>query len=89
MYLLDTNHCSRLILGEPTICQKVQQIGQSLMATNLIVAGELIFMAQKSQYETENLAKVNSFLTDINLYALDENTTTIYGKLKAEVIRVC
>ena len=86
MYLLDTNHCSRLIFGEPTICQKVEQIGESLMATNLIVAGELIFMAQKSEYKTENLAKVNSFLADINIYALDENTTSIYGKLKAEII---
>lgn len=66
VYLLDTNHCSRLIFGEPIICHKVEQIGESLMATNLIVAGELIFMAQKSEYKDENFAKVTSFLSDIN-----------------------
>ena len=86
MYLLDTNHCSRLIFGDPNICQKIEQIGESLMATNLIVAGELIFMAQKSEYKAENLAKVTSFLADINIYSLDEKTAEVYGKLKAEII---
>ncbi len=86
MYLLDTNHCSRLIFGEPIICQKVEEIGESLMATNLVVAGELIFMAQKSAYKTENLDKVNSFLDDINLYTLNEITAKIYGQLKADII---
>ena len=78
MYLLDTNHCSRLIFGEQNIRQKVEQIGESFIATNLIVAGELIFMAQKSEYKQENLIKVNSFLTDINIYGIDEETTHIY-----------
>ena len=88
MYLLDTNHCSRLIFGESALSQKVERIGESLMATNLIVAGELIFMAQKSEYKTENLVKVNSFLADINVYLLDEVTAQIYGKLKADIINL-
>jgi tRNA(fMet)-specific endonuclease VapC len=88
MYLLDTNHCSRLIFGDVNIRQKVEEIGEELIATNLIVAGELIFMAQKSEYKGENLAKVQAFLADINIYGFDEQTTNIYGELKAKIINI-
>lgn len=86
MYLLDTNHCSRIIFGDETLCQKISQIGESLISTNIIVSGELVFMAQKSNFKAQNLAKVRSFLADINLYSLNEETAYIYGHLKAKII---
>ncbi len=86
MYLLDTNHCSNIIFGNEAICKKLSIVGESLINTNTIVAGELIFMAQKSDKKERNLAKVYSFLADINLYSLNEDTADIYGSLKAKII---
>ncbi|MGI0480246.1 type II toxin-antitoxin system VapC family toxin [Geminocystis sp. CENA526] len=86
MYLLDTNHCSQIIFGNKIIREKLEQIEEELIATSVIVAGELIFMAQNSLYKDDNLAKVKSFLNDINIYSFNEETIYIYGELKAKII---
>ncbi|MDJ0600170.1 MAG: PIN domain-containing protein [Crocosphaera sp.] len=86
MYLLDTNHYSRIIFRDENLCKKVSQIGESFIFTNVIVGSELIFIAQKSNYPDENLAKVTAFLNDINLYSLNEETANIYGHLKGKII---
>jgi tRNA(fMet)-specific endonuclease VapC len=41
MYLLDTNHCSRIIFGEPEIVQQLQLHSEAGVATSVIVRGEL------------------------------------------------
>lgn len=86
MYLLDTNHCSQIIFGDKIIIEKLKQIEVNLIATSVIVAGELVFMAQKSEYKSDNLAKVKIFLDDINIYSFNEETIYIYGELKAKLI---
>jgi tRNA(fMet)-specific endonuclease VapC len=86
MYLLDTNHCSRIIFGDEHLCNKIKQIDENLISTNIIVKGELIFMAEKSDNKVNNLTKVTAFLEDINLFFITEKTADIYGELKAELI---
>ena len=48
MYLLDTNHCSKLMDGEPTVTQHLAALSGVLIATSVIVQGELLFMAERS-----------------------------------------
>lgn len=86
MYLLDTNHCSRLLQGHSAIISKLQELGDTPIATCVIVRDELIFMAQKSEQKAENLHHVHQFLHDIVVYPVDDHTADIYGKLKARIL---
>ncbi|MBD2501416.1 type II toxin-antitoxin system VapC family toxin [Anabaena azotica] len=52
MYLIDTNHCSYLMEGLPSVVEHLRSLGQVELATSVIVAGELRFMAQNSQQIT-------------------------------------
>jgi tRNA(fMet)-specific endonuclease VapC len=85
MYLLDTNHCSRIILGDSTVIDRAFQIGEQHLFTCTIVQGELVYMMEKSQRRDANLAVLAEFLEDIPIYRIDENTAQIYGQLKTRV----
>lgn len=87
MYLLDTNHCSFLMSGVPSVANHLRSLGQIQMATSVIVAGELRFMAQNSEQKAANFIKINAFLRRINLYGIDKETTEIYGDFKSEIIK--
>ena len=85
-YLLDTNHCSRLIEGDPRIVERLEKLGGALVVTCVIVRGELIFMAHRSEHRVVNEARVREFLGGIGVYALDAAAADVYGKLKAAII---
>ncbi|MEH2381950.1 MAG: type II toxin-antitoxin system VapC family toxin [Nostoc sp.] len=87
MYLLDTNHCTFLIEGEPKVVNHFRELGKVTLATSAIVAGELRFMAQNSQQKTANLIKIHAFLNRIDIYPIDDETAEIYGDFKSEIIK--
>ncbi|MBW4622852.1 MAG: type II toxin-antitoxin system VapC family toxin [Cyanosarcina radialis HA8281-LM2] len=87
MYLLDTNHCTFLIEGEPNVVEHLRSLGQTQIATSAIVAGELRFMARNSQHQTANLIKIGTFLQRIDVYPVDRSTAEIYGDFKSEIIK--
>lgn len=87
MYLLDTNHCSRIIQGEPSVIARLEQAGDSFVATCVIVAGELRFMVQKSAKRTENLKTVTEFLNSLKIYHVDNKVADIYGDYKFSLYR--
>jgi len=86
MYLLDTNHCSRIIFGEPTLIQQLQVHSDAGVATSVIVCGELFYMAAKSERTTANLQQVRAFLDMIDLYPINLPISEIYGSLKGKLI---
>jgi tRNA(fMet)-specific endonuclease VapC len=83
MYLLDTNHCSGAILGNSNIINRLATLDNTLVATCVIVQGELIDMAERSRARDNNLALVQRFLQGIYIYKVDETTAILYGQLKA------
>lgn len=85
MYLLDTNHCSGAILGDSNIINRLATLDNTLVATCVIVQGELIDMAERSRARENNLALVQRFLQGIYIYNVDETTATLYGQLKASL----
>ncbi len=86
MYLLDTNHCSRIIQGDATVLHRLREKGNTIVATSVIVVGELVFMAENSQQKTANLKVVQAFVQSIDIYQIDKEIAEIYGQFKAEII---
>jgi tRNA(fMet)-specific endonuclease VapC len=85
MYLLDTNHCSRITDGDVSVIQQLQAHTGMGVATSAIVRGELIYMAEKSRLRAENLQKIQEFLAIIDIYLIDQETADLYGQLKAAI----
>ncbi|NDJ20412.1 PIN domain-containing protein [Nostoc sp. B(2019)] len=86
MYLLDTNHCSRIIFGETNVIRLLQEhIGLGI-ATSVIVQGELLYMVQKSSQQEANLRFVRTFLQAIDLYPISGGVADVYGSLKGEIV---
>lgn len=85
-YLLDTNHCSFLLRGHPGLIRKLRELGEAPAATCVIVQGELVFMAHKSDHPSTNEERVRQFLRGIAVLPLDRDTADRYGKLKAAVL---
>ena len=73
IYLLDTNHCSRIISGDAHIIKELASHQNHQIATSVIVQGELRFMVEKSERQVENLNAVNSFLQGIFLYPITDS----------------
>jgi tRNA(fMet)-specific endonuclease VapC len=86
MYLLDTNHCSYLLEKHPAITQKLVELGETPVATCVIVRGELMFMAYRSKYQTENVKRVKMFLHSLEVYPIDNQAAEVYGQLKAAIL---
>ena len=86
MYLLDTNHCSFIIIQKDLTCiQKLTLLPKETeIFINAIIYGELILMAEKSNQREENIQIVNRFSQ--SLYPIDEETSKIYGQFHAEII---
>ncbi|MUG92058.1 PIN domain-containing protein [Scytonema sp. UIC 10036] len=83
MYLLDTNHCSSILLGTPTVIQQIAEVGEQNISTCVIVQGELTYMMEHSQQKQVNLVRLTEFLKDIRIYYIDRETATLYGEIKA------
>ena len=86
MYLLDTNHCSRIIAGDRTLIQQLQIHQGDGVATSVIVRGELLFMVQKSQRQAENRQAVDALLQIISLYPISGAVADVYGRLKGDIV---
>ena len=86
MYLLDTNHCSRIIFGETNLIQQLELHSEAGVATSVIVRGELLYMVAKSQQTAANIQQVNAFLNKIDLYPINLSISDIYGDLKGKLI---
>lgn len=86
MYLLDTTFCVELIDGNEVVTRKLESLGETLVATCVIVRGELMFMVYKSERRDENLVNVENFLRDLTVYPVGDEVADVYGQLKSDLI---
>lgn len=87
MYLLDTNHCSRIMDGDPIVLTKLQANLDRDIGISVITRGELFFMVEKSERKTENLEKVTQFVESVNIYGIDDAIADCYGQLKGSLLK--
>lgn len=86
MYLLDTNHCSRIIFGDSNLIQQLQLNSEAGIATSVVVCGELLYMAAKSDRSVANLQQVRVFLDTIDIYPVNFSISEVYGNLKGKLV---
>ncbi|HEY9703651.1 MAG TPA: type II toxin-antitoxin system VapC family toxin [Allocoleopsis sp.] len=84
-YLLDTNHCSYIINGNPQVINVLKSYSAATIGVSIITYAELLYMIEKSALKSQNLIAVQSFLSQVDLYFIDEETASIYSNLKAAV----
>jgi tRNA(fMet)-specific endonuclease VapC len=86
VYLLDTNHCSRIIASDAAILEHLRVHHDALLSTSVIVQGELFYMAQRSEHQLANRSRIEAFLLGIRIYPIDGETASHYGDLKAAIM---
>ena len=85
MKIMDTDHCVAVLRGRLDLRRWVQP--DELLAITTISAGELAYGAHKSAYPQENLARLDAFLTGLELLPFDEASARRYGALRAALER--
>jgi tRNA(fMet)-specific endonuclease VapC len=64
----------------------MDELGDVQTVTCVIVQGELMFMAHRSDHPSANEVRVQHFLRGIEVLPLDAETADRYGRLKASII---
>lgn len=86
IYLLDTNHCSRIISKDVQIIYRLTNLNQgAILATSVIVCGELMYGAENSARKSENLLLVRSFIVKMNILSIDGKIFETYALIKAKI----
>jgi tRNA(fMet)-specific endonuclease VapC len=83
VYLLDTNHCSHFLTGNRWVREHILELDQTDVSTSVVVRGELLYMAQRSERTLDTLGVIMAFLGDTTAYHIDYAVTQSYAELKA------
>jgi tRNA(fMet)-specific endonuclease VapC len=82
MYLLDTNHLSSILKKDECAYKKLHSSNLNYCSC-VIVKGEMMFMANNSQFKENNLKNINALLSELNILDIGKQTAKIYGEIKA------
>ncbi|PJG47186.1 VapC toxin family PIN domain ribonuclease [Sphingobium sp. LB126] len=87
MFLLDTNILSDLVRHpQGVIAAQIAQVGESEIATSIIVAGELRYGAEK-RGSSRLTAQLETILGLLPVLPLDGDADVHYGRLRADLER--
>lgn len=71
MFLLDTNHCSRILDGDPIVLAHLRANSAVPVSTSVVTQGELVFMVERSTQRANNILRVSALLAGIRIYQID------------------
>lgn len=75
-----------MLEGGSEVIERLQTLYGAVTATCTIVRGELVFMAERSQYPARNLRRVDTFLAEIEVHPITALTADLYGRLKVQLM---
>lgn len=81
--LLDTNIISAWLKGDNGIADKIDRKNGVFIPT--IVVGEMHYGAQYSTNVKKNIKNIQKVVTHYEVLYVDTDTTSVYGKIKAEL----
>ncbi len=82
-YLLDTNILIAAIKGHPKVRTRLESTPLDGLILSPIVLGELEHGVQKSQQREKNAARLAHLLENLQLIPLSEQSSRLYGHIKA------
>ena len=80
-FLLDTNIIVAWLKGEVSIADKIDKAKEVHLP--IIVVGELYYGALYSTHVQKNIIDIQSITSHYNVLQIDEETTIVYGNIKA------
>ena len=86
-YLLDTDHCIKILNGDPIVMKHMATPEELAVGTCVFVEGELIFMALKSDRRESNLIRIGALLDRVRVYSADRESARAYAQLKIGVVQ--
>jgi tRNA(fMet)-specific endonuclease VapC len=87
-FLLDTNICIYIIKQKPQqVLNRFQTLNLSDIGVSSITVAELEYGAYKSQRIEQNRIALGQFLMPLEVLPFDEQSTQIYGSLRAALER--
>lgn len=87
-FLLDTNICIYIIKRKPQqVLNRFQTLNISDIGVSSITVAELEYGAYKSQRVEQNRIALSQFLMPLEVLPFDEQSTQIYGSLRAALER--
>ncbi len=84
-YLLDTDICIYLLNGDPTLKNKVGEIGVYSLSLSNSVLAELYFGAYNSKRVEANLKRIELFKKNLTILSDSERSAMLFGKIKANL----
>ncbi len=84
-YLLDANIIIALFNGDKSIPPKLD--GAELVGISVVIIGELMYGAKKSQHIKENIAKIKKFVSRCSVFSVDEETADSYSTIKSALMK--
>lgn len=86
IYMLDTNICIYIIKQKPKeVIDKFKKMKENDICISSITYSELIYGAEKSSNVKKNLLALTMFLSNIEILPYDENASSEYGLIRAEL----
>ncbi len=90
VFLLDTNHASRLMGGDMLLRVRAEDASASdaRFGISTTVLGELYFAVHASQHREQNLRALWSMLSSLIVWPYDEEAAAEFGKIQADQRRL-
>lgn len=85
-YFLDTNICIYFLKGmDNALKHRLLSEDPDNIKIPSIVKAELLYGAEKSERRTDNINKINQFLSPLDIIAFNDNACGEYAKIRADL----